>query len=209
MSIALRIGLAFLISYLLGSIPASYIAGRLKDGIDLREHGSGNLGATNVFRTLGVWVAIPVLIIDIGKGALAVLIGGLGFLSVETLPDAVPLVCAVAAILGHSFSPFVGFKGGKGVATAAGAFFTLAPWGMVPAAGLWIIMLSTTRIMSVASLSAAAVLPLTLIVYEFSRTDQRHDWINLGAAIVVALLVFFRHRSNILRLREGEEKGLW
>ena len=203
----MQIGIATVVAFLLGSVPTSYIAGRLLRGIDLRQHGSGNLGSTNVFRVLGASAAVPVLLADVAKGALAVAFGSLPAFRVGNA-DLVALLCAIAAILGHSFSPFVGFRGGKGVATAAGAFLTLAPWGAVPAVAVWLALLLTTRVMSIASLSAAMVLPISLLVHELSGVDGHH-WSTLAASCLVTLIVFWRHWPNILRLRQGQEKGLW
>jgi glycerol-3-phosphate acyltransferase PlsY len=204
---AVQIGIATIVAFLLGSVPTGYIAGRLLRGIDLRQHGSGNLGTTNVFRVLGTGAALPVLLADVAKGTLAVAFGSLSSLRVGNA-DLVPLLCALAAVLGHSFSPFVGFRGGKGVATAAGAFLTLAPWGAVPAVAVWLSLLLTTRIMSVASLAAATVFPVTLFVHDLSGVDGHH-WSTLIAACLVTLIVYWRHWPNVLRLRQGQEKGLW
>ena len=198
-----------LIGYVLGSIPASYVAGRLLRGIDLRDHGSGNLGATNVFRTLGWKAAVPVLLIDIAKGAAAVAIGLYVLPSWSTMPDLTALVCAVAAILGHGFSPFVGFKGGKGVATAAGAFITLAPVAALSAIFVWAVLLVATRIMSVASVAAAAVLPVNLLVVELLQPDTDPRWATMIFGTLIAVWVILRHRSNLERLREGRESTLW
>lgn len=205
--VALLVG--FVGSYLLGSIPASYLAGRWTRGIDLREHGSGNLGTTNAFRVLGRAAAIPVLGVDVGKGALAVWLGLALLPSWGTLPDLTALVCAVGAILGHSFSPFVGFRGGKGVATAAGAFVTLAPAATIAAAGVWIVLLTTTRIMSVASVAAATVLPINLLTLELLRDEGTRRWATFVIGALVAVWVIARHRSNLQRLRDGEESALW
>ena len=197
--------------FLLGSIPTGYLAGRWMRGIDLREVGSGNLGATNVFRTLGIVPALLVLIVDIGKGALAVWIG-LEFIPavVQRLPDLTGLICALAAVLGHSLSPFVGFRGGKGVATAAGAFLVLAPLPAVAAVLVWGVILGTTRVMSVASIAGAVVLPVTLAIFEFKRVaGEDPRWATLIFAVLIAVWVIWRHRSNMARLRDGSESKLW
>lgn len=196
-------------SFLLGSLPTSYLVGKRLKGIDLREHGSGNLGATNVYRVLGVWAAVPVLLVDLGKGALAVSLGFWLLPSWSVLPDLTALGCAVGAILGHSLSPFVGFKGGKGVATAAGAFVTLAPAATLAAMGVWALLLATTRIMSVASVAAAAVLPVNLLTIELLRDDGTRRWATLVVGLCAAAWVIVRHRSNLRRLREGKENALW
>jgi acyl phosphate:glycerol-3-phosphate acyltransferase len=196
-------------SFLLGSLPTSYLVGKRLKGIDLREHGSGNLGATNVYRVLGVWAAVPVLLVDLGKGALAVSLGLWLLPSWSVLPDLTALGCAVGAILGHSLSPFVGFKGGKGVATAAGAFVTLAPAATLAAMGVWVLLLATTRIMSVASVAAAAVLPVNLLTLELLREDGTRRWATLVVGLCAATWVIVRHRANLRRLREGKEDALW
>ena len=198
-----------IVGYLLGSIPASYVAGRLLKGIDLRQHGSGNLGATNVFRTLGWQAAIPVLLVDIGKGAGAVAIGLHLLPSWGPMPDLTALVCAIGAILGHGFSPFVSFKGGKGVATAAGAFLTLAPAATLAAMVVWGVLLASTRIMSVASVAAAAVLPVNLLVFELLQTQREARWATFVCGTLIAVWVIVRHRSNLERLRAGKESALW
>jgi len=202
-------GLAVVAGFLLGSLPASHLAGRWSRGIDLREHGSGNLGATNVFRVLGWRIALPVVLVDIGKGALAVAIGLSPGIRLESVPDLVGLLAGIAAILGHSFSPFVRFQGGKGVATAAGAFLTLAPWGAIPAVAVWILLLGTTRIMSIASVAAAAVLPVSVISHELRNWGDGVNWATLVASVLVGALVLLRHRANLQRLRDGTEKALW
>lgn len=198
-----------IVGYLLGSLPASYVAGKLVRGIDLRDHGSGNLGATNVFRTLGWRAAVPVLLVDIGKGVAAVAVGLFLLPSWDAMPDLTGLVCAITAILGHSFSPFVGFKGGKGVATAAGAFLTLAPAAAGAAIVVWGALLFATRIMSIASVAAATVLPVNLLVFELLRPDHEARWATMILGTLIALWVILRHRSNLERLREGKEKALW
>lgn len=203
------LALGIVASYLLGSIPASYLAGRWIKGIDLREHGSGNLGSTNAFRVLGAWAALPVLIVDIGKGAAAVALGLWLLPSWPPLPDLTALACAVAAILGHMFSPFVRFRGGKGVATAAGAFCTLAPIPTLAAAGVWGLLLGTTRIMSVASVAAATVLPVNLLTVELLRHEGTRRWSTLVVGACIAAWVIVRHRSNLQRLRDGKESALW
>ena len=203
-------GLALLLGFALGSIPSGYIAGRSR-GIDIRTVGSGNLGATNVFRTLGWAAGVAVLIVDIFKGVLAVWIGlQLMPAMVERLPDLTGLIAALGAVLGHSLSPWVGFKGGKGVATAAGAFLMLAPLPATAALLVWGLVLGTTRVMSVASIAAAVVLPVTLAIVEFMRaTGEDRRWATLIFAAVVAAWVIWRHRSNMARLREGTESKLW
>lgn len=200
---------AAILGFVLGSVPASYVAGRLTRGIDLREHGSGNLGATNAYRVLGWPIAIPVLLVDILKGAAAVGIALQWIPAPQNWPDLAGLLAAVGAVLGHSLSPWVGFRGGKGVATAAGAFCTLAPAATLPVIAVWILLLVTTRIMSVASVAAAAMLPVNLLAFEVIQNEGRPRWATLIAGLLTAVWVIVRHRANLARLRSGEERGLW
>jgi glycerol-3-phosphate acyltransferase PlsY len=187
------------------------MAGRMLKGLDLRETGSGNLGTTNVFRTLGIAPALAVLVADMGKGALAAFIG----LSVlpelnSSLPDLAGLLCTLGAVLGHSYSPFVGFSGGKGVATGAGAFLVLAPLPTVAVVLVWVILLASTRVMSVASVAGAAVLPVSLGLVELMRPEEdARRWSTLIFGTLVSVWVIWRHRGNLQRLRDGKESRLW
>jgi acyl phosphate:glycerol-3-phosphate acyltransferase len=182
-------------SYLLGAIPASYIAGRMAKGIDLREHGSGNLGATNTFRVLGAKVAAPVMVFDILKGTLPVV----AFSQWDGSPDwRWELAYGAAAIVGHVFSVYMRFKGGKGVATSAGVFGALAPLPLWTGVLVWLIVLKTMRMVSAGSVLAALTVGVLVWVVP-TRTEVRL----LGMAIVA--FVIFAHRSNIGRIMRGEE----
>ena len=187
------------IAYILGSIPAAYIAGRATRGIDLRQHGSGNLGATNVYRTLGPKVALVVLLVDALKGALPVLL--LPRWTVGTIdPVRLGIAYGLAAIVGHVRPVFRFWKGGgKGVATAAGVFFALVPLAMSVALVVWLAVVLTSGYVSLASLSAAVALPVTLGVTKGVRAPE------FAVAAAVAAFVFWSHRANIGRLRRGEE----
>jgi len=181
-------------SYLLGAVPTSYIVGRVSRGIDLREHGSGNLGATNTFRVLGWRLALPVLIFDVFKGWLPTYL-------FPTLDAAAPVwayAYGIAAIVGHVYSVFVGFRGGKGVATSTGVFLALAPAAVGVGLAIWLAIVFTTRIVSLASIVAALTLPLT--VYALRGTTDVF-WVSVG----LAAFVIYAHRSNIKRLLKGEE----
>jgi glycerol-3-phosphate acyltransferase PlsY len=182
-------------SYLLGATPTSYIAGRLARGIDLREHGSKNLGATNVYRTLGWSWAIPVAILDILKGAIP------AGLFARWAGDSLwlPPAMGAAAVLGHMFSPFVSFRGGKGVATAGGMFLALAPLALAIAVPVWALVLWVTGYVSVASLTAAGTFPLLV---KLTKPDAGPTF---WAAVVLAALIFVTHRTNIRRLLDGTE----
>jgi glycerol-3-phosphate acyltransferase PlsY len=187
-----------IISYLAGSIPSAYIAGRVR-GVDLREHGSGNLGATNVVRVLGPRIGAVVFIADLLKGFLPVY-----FLPIytETLrPELWALVYGAAAILGHVKPIFLlGKGGGKGVATASGVFLALAFVPMLIAEAAWISVFYFTRYVSLASLVGAAILPVAILV--LYREPQSPVFI---ASVIIAAFVFWTHRANIGRLRRGEE----
>jgi len=187
-----------LIAYLAGSIPSAYLAGRFR-GVDLRQHGSGNLGATNVVRVLGAKIGAAVFIVDLLKGFLPVY-----FLPryTETLqPELWALVYGVAAIIGHVKPIFLLWKGGgKGVATASGVFLALAFVPMLIAEVAWIGVFYFTRYVSLASLVGAAVLPIAILV--LYREPQSPVFI---ASVIIALFVFWTHRANIGRLRRGEE----
>lgn len=192
----LSAALWLLASYLVGAIPTSYIAGRLFRGIDLRGHGSRNLGATNVYRTLGWRYAIPVGLFDLAKGAVPVL------LFAPRVSDAqlFALACGMAAILGHVFSVFVRFQGGKGVATAAGVMLGLTPLALGVAAMAWLVVVALTGYVSLASIAAAAVFPVA--VHFLGRLDRPEIlWLD---ALVAAAIIWL-HRANIRRLLNGTE----
>lgn len=190
--------LGLVAAYVVGSIPAAYVAGRMVRGIDLRQHGSGNLGATNVYRVLGRGVAVAVLLFDAAKGALPVL------LLPRLIPGGDPLLWAIgyglAAIVGHVRPIFLLWKGGgKGVATSSGVFAALAPLPMLVTFVVWVVVLWGSGYVSLASLSAALVLPLAILAMTGPRSPL------FGVALVVAGFVFWTHRANIGRLRRGEE----
>jgi glycerol-3-phosphate acyltransferase PlsY len=184
-------------AYLLGAFPTSYLAGRALRGIDLRQHGSRNLGATNVFRTMGWRVAVPVALVDVLKGAVPVLLLG------PMVPEVAwfPTLCGIAAMVGHTLSPFVGFKGGKGVATAAGMFLALAPGAVGIAALLWGALVWLTGYVSVGSVAAAAVFP----VADYLLHPARRTVPDLGLDLAIAAFIVWKHRGNLQRLRRGTE----
>ena len=189
-----------ILSYLAGSIPSAYIAGRLR-GVDLRKHGSGNLGATNVVRVLGPKIGGVVFVADLLKGFLPVYFLP-GYTASSMLPSEVlALVYGAAAILGHVKPIFLlGRGGGKGVATASGVFLALAFVPMLIAEIAWITVFYFTRYVSLASLVGAAILPVAIIVW--SRDPRSPVFI---ASLIIAAFVFWTHRANIGRLRRGEE----
>ncbi len=182
-------------SYLLGSIPTSYLVVRLVRGQDLRTLGSGNLGATNLFRVLGWRYAVPVALIDAAKGVVPVAV----FAPEAGADQRVALLLGIAAVVGHVFSIFVGFRGGKGVATGAGVVLALAPWALLIGLGTWILVVATSGYVSLASMIAALILPLA--VYWLHPDRRSLIWL-FG---LLALGVIVLHRANIVRLVKGTE----
>ena len=189
---------AVALSYLSGSIPFAAIAGKLR-GVDLRKHGSGNLGATNVFRVLGWKVGVLVFLADALKGALPVLYLP-PRISEPHDPIVWAIVCGIAAIAGHVRPIFLGLRrGGKGVATAAGVFFALAPVQMAVTFVLFAAVVLATGYVSLGSMLSAIVLPSLLLATLGPRSPL------FIVSVIVALFVFWTHRANIGRLRRGEE----
>jgi len=192
-------------SYLLGSIPAGYLAGRIA-GIDIRDVGSGNIGATNVTRVLGRRYGYPVFILDFLKGVLAV---GISIFfakhaqSRSASPELLGIVAAVFCVIGHAFPVWLGFRGGKGVATSAGVLFGLMPLAALIGAVVWVFMFETTRYVSVASITAAIALPVAVLVMTYAR--QTNGWMPFYLCLCLAAVVIFRHRSNFSRLMRGTE----
>ena len=183
-------------SYLLGAVPTSYLAGRLFRGIDLREHGSRNLGATNLYRVLGWRYALPVGLLDAAKGLVPVLV----FAPRVSSSELFALICGLVAVVGHVFSVFVGFKGGKGVATAAGVMLGLTPAALGVAVMVWAALVYLTGYVSVGSIAAAAIFPLA--VYVLEPPDQPAMlWLDIAVAVAIVWL----HRANIQRLLKGTE----
>jgi acyl phosphate:glycerol-3-phosphate acyltransferase len=183
-------------SYLLGAVPTSYLAGRLFRGIDLREHGSRNLGATNLYRVLGWRYAVPVGLFDAAKGLVPVLV----FAPRVSSSELFALICGLAAVVGHVFSVFVGFKGGKGVATAAGVMLGLTPAALGVAVLVWAALVYLTGYVSVGSIAAAAIFPLAVFLLE--PPDQPAMlWLDIAVAAAIVWL----HRANIQRLLKGTE----
>jgi glycerol-3-phosphate acyltransferase PlsY len=183
-------------AYLIGSIPVGLVVGRLAGGLDIRRQGSGNIGATNVLRALGWKAAALTLVGDIVKGyvaaTLARRLGG------SPVGDGLG---AVAAIVGNCWSVFLGFTGGKGVATGLGAFLALAPLATVPAAVVWLAVAATFRYVSLASLTACLGLPLAVLALGY-------PWPWAAAALLAAAIIVQRHRQNLHRLLSGTEPRL-
>jgi glycerol-3-phosphate acyltransferase PlsY len=188
--------LGLVAAYLIGAIPVGVVVSRLAGGVDIRRHGSGNIGATNVLRTLGPVAAVLTLLGDIVKGyaatAVAAALGG-GPVWVGA--------GAVAAVVGNCWPVFLGFRGGKGVATGLGAFLRAAPLAVLPAAGLWLLVAAATRYVSLASIIACAGLVASAWMLGHPAP------VVAGAAVVTGVIVW-RHQQNIQRLRAGTETRL-
>jgi len=192
-------------SYLLGSIPFGYVAGKIR-GIDIRKIGSGNIGATNVVRVLGKRYGYSVFVLDFLKGFSAVKIS----MSIATdagpewaSPEIFGIFAAIASVIGHSFPVWLKFRGGKGVATSAGALFGLIPLAALIGIVIWVLVCWFTRYVSVASVVAAATLPLVILI--MTRLNQIHGNSLFYSSLGLAAVVMWRHRSNFSRLMHGSE----
>lgn len=195
--------LAFVLAYLAGSIPSAVWAGKVFHGIDVREHGSGNAGATNTVRVLGWKTGIPVLLFDLFKGWLAA--------SLPLFLDAAPggseqmtglqIACGMAAILGHVFPLFAGFRGGKGVATTFGVLLALQPWLTLTCAGIFLVVLLISGYVSLGSMISVIMFPVLLMTVFHTPSIMFKIF-----AVVVAVAVVLTHSKNISRLLKGEEK---
>lgn len=201
----LTLAVAVLGSYLLGSIPFGYLVGKI-GGIDIRKTGSGNIGATNVVRVLGKRYGYPVFVLDFLKGFGAVKIS----ISIATdawpewgSPEIFGVLAAVASVIGHSFPLWLKFRGGKGVATSAGALFGLVPLAALIAVVIWLLVFWFTRYVSVASLVTAVALPLVILI--MTRLNQIQGNALFYSSLGIAAVVIWRHRSNFSRLMRGSE----
>lgn len=192
-----------LIAFAVGSIPTGYIVGKQVKKIDIRQHGSGNVGATNVFRVIGKKWGTIVLICDILKGWIAAAI-------ISTAPDAFvtlshplkQLLFGGAAICGHTFSPWLKFKGGKGVATAAGALLGTFPYATLIVILVWTLSFVISHYVSISSIIAAVCFPILLLIF-YSRIES--FGLIFSVSVILAGLLIYNHRSNIQRLMEGKE----
>jgi len=193
---------AFL-SYLLGSIPAGFLVARAK-GVDIRTVGSGNIGATNVFRSVGKLPGILVFIVDALKGyAACAFVGSLGACwfaasSSVAIQEFFPVLAGFIAVLGHNYTCWLGFKGGKGIATSAGVLLALFPKALLVVLGIWILVFAVSRYVSLASIIGAFWLPVFVWVFSYSRQC-------VIVAVILTLLAIYKHKSNIQRLIAGTE----
>lgn len=191
--------LVVIAAYAIGSIPFGYLIVRLSAGADVRQTGSGGTGATNVSRRAGKAAGVLTLLLDAAKGAIAVLIAA------WWSEGWVVALAALAVIVGHIFPVWLGFRGGKGMATAVGVFFVLAPFALLCAGIVFAAVVLLTRYVSLASLSAAASIPLFLWLQKLLIQPRAEIKAPLTAAVVTALLIIFAHRGNIARLVNGTE----
>jgi len=195
--------IVLLFSYLLGSIPFGYIAGRI-GGIDVRQSGSGNIGATNITRTLGKTYGYPVFALDFLKGFGAVRLSMfVAERTAEIRPEIAGILAAVLSVLGHSFPIWLGFRGGKGVATSAGALFGLMPAALAIGAVVWILTFQFTRYVSLASIAAAVSIPIA--VMGLLLLSHAGTWSFFYFSLCLAALIIVRHRTNLSRLLHGTE----
>ncbi|MFA7290578.1 MAG: glycerol-3-phosphate 1-O-acyltransferase PlsY [Melioribacteraceae bacterium] len=205
------------LAYLAGSIPTSIIVSKLVRGIDIRDFGSGNAGGTNVFRVMGWRYGVLVIILDALKGALAVIIiarlylDNFPFANVTPFDDftLVQIFCGIAAVVGHIWTVFAGFKGGKGIATALGFLITIITVDMLLALAVFFVVVYLSKYISLGSISAAISVPLILVIREnlFHAEISGYHTI-LPFSIITVLLVIYTHRANIDRLIKGSERKI-
>jgi glycerol-3-phosphate acyltransferase PlsY len=202
---------------LVGSIPTSIIVSKLTRGIDIRDYGSGNAGGTNVMRVLGWKQGVFVIILDALKGVLAVIViarlhyGSMPFANETPFDDftLIQIMAGIAAVIGHVWTVFAGFRGGKGIATALGMLLMITTIDMLVAVGIFILVVSISRYVSLGSIIGAIAVPLTLIVREnvFNVNIPNYGTL-LPFVILVTLIVIFTHRKNVVRLINGSEHKL-
>lgn len=196
-----------LTSYLAGSIPFGLLVAKLVTGTDIRKVGSGNIGATNVARTLGAKWGISVLVLDALKGLLPVLLIPPLFVSTNSPDfDHVRVLSGVATILGHMFPVWLGFRGGKGVATSLGVILVLGPWSTLIAVAAFILIFLISRIVALSSIVAATAFGIAQLVQMGAIAFTREKWSLAAFSIAVPLLIIVRHWSNLGRIMRGEEK---
>jgi glycerol-3-phosphate acyltransferase PlsY len=201
----LTLAAVLVVSYLLGSIPFGYLAGRVA-GLDIRKAGSGNIGATNVVRVLGKLYGYPVFFLDFLKGLGAVEISLLIATPAQPewgSPEVFGIIAAVSSVIGHCFPLWLKFRGGKGIATSAGALFGLMPLAMPIGLAIWILVFLLTRYVSLASVAAAVALPFVIAI--LTRLSQSNGKALFYSSLCIAAVVIWRHHSNLSRLMRGTE----
>lgn len=195
------------LSYLIGAFPSGVVIGRIAKGIDIRQHGSGGTGATNAWRVLGWRVALPVALIDVGKGIAAA--AGVARLPFGSLPlsfEVVAILCGLAAVLGHVFPIYTGFRGGKGVATAGGMLIATAPIPVGCALGVSLLAVFLFGKVSLGSILAAWTIPVSALLLGLF-TNLSYPPLLIGLTGGLALFILYTHRTNIARLLKGEEQS--
>jgi len=198
--------LIFTAAYLIGSIPWGFILAKI-NGIDIREHGSGNIGATNVLRTLGKKWGIPCFILDFVKGLAPVMITKSLIASgvIDESADFATVLAAFGTVIGHIYTIFLKFKGGKGIATSAGCLIALAPCPLIIGLIIWVISFYTSRYVSLASIAAAASLPLNALLCNALGIGTRTLTAEIYLLALLGVLAIYRHKSNIKKLLDGTE----
>ena len=201
----LELGTKFLLSYFIGSVMGSIVIGALRGGVDIRTMGSGNAGGTNALRTQGVLFALGVIVIDIGKGALAA-----GLVPALSLPfvaedPALPrsllvMSCALAAVLGHVWPMWHRFRGGKGAATLLGTLAVLSPWLLLPVLAVWALVLTSFGYVGLATMAGGVSVPVYLAAMRLPADQPLFYYTS-----ICALFMIYTHRSNVLRMRDGSE----
>lgn len=199
--------LALILSYLAGSIPSSILLGKMTKGIDIRDYGSGNAGATNAFRVLGSKSALVVTIVDVSKGWLAAGVIAPFFYSSQPLPDLglLQIFCGFAAVLGHTYTVFAGFKGGKGVGTLAGMLITLFPIALPLCLIVFALTLMLTGYVSLSSILASASLPVFLLLLPVLVGIEPAGLSLMVFGLLMPWFIVYTHRSNIGRIKNGTE----
>ncbi|MCK4504570.1 MAG: glycerol-3-phosphate 1-O-acyltransferase PlsY [Candidatus Aegiribacteria sp.] len=187
-----------LLGFLSGSVPWSWLLGRLK-GVDIQSKGSGNTGATNLMRVCGTGYGTAGLFLDAVKGALPVFVAANGLLNIPPASDLVVALVAICAVLGHVYTPWLGFNGGKGVATALGVLLVLSPLSVATAVGVFVLILLLTRYVSLSSICAAVCMIPAVFLFDPGKVPVQ------AVMSLVAFLIIIRHRPNIKRLLRGEE----
>ena len=189
--------------YLIGSVPSGYLIARFLKGIDIRDYGSGNIGFANTLRVLGLLPGLAVLVADIAKGAVSVWAGTLFASFVGTNPQIAGAMLGLSSIIGHNWSVFLKFRGGKGVATTAGVFLVLTPFPFIFSALTMALVMGLTRYVSLGSMIAGGSLPLFIWLWVNEK-----GWFYLYLSVAAASLIVFTHRSNLGRLLQGRERKL-
>ena len=203
----MALAVVLVLSYLIGAFPSGVVIGRVLKGIDIRQHGSGGAGATNAWRILGWRVALPVAVIDVGKGVAAA--AGIARLPLGPLPlslEVVAILCGLAAVLGHVFPIYIGFRGGKGVATAGGMLIATAPIPVGCALGVSLLAVFLFGKVSLGSILAAWTIPVSAFLLD-RFTGVHYPPLLIGLTGGLALFILYTHRTNIARLLKGEERS--